>query len=129
MFFAPDFNQWLATDLQPVPRLSGRKITPYEQAEQILYDYVIGRPMAYSVDYRKLEPLTQHVWEFKTPDVRLIGWVPKKANIILVRGELKNNLKKFKDYAPYVADVVVFRDALDLDPPKYITGVRANDIL
>ena|ERR1700731_3781103 len=128
-YFAPDFDGWLDTVLRPMQAQRGRDLTPFEQAEQILYEFVIGRPMAYSVDYRKLEPLTVHVWELKTPDVRLFGWFCRKAVIVLVCGTLKENVKKFKDYAPFIETVVNFRDALDLDAPKAITGVVHHDVL
>lgn len=129
VYFAPDFDEWLVTDLQPLPCFVGRKVTPFEQAEQILYEYVVGLPMAYGVHYKKLEPHGQHTWEFRTPDVRLFGWVPQKAHFVVVRGALKNQVKRFRDYAPYIADVVTFRASLDLNEPKSVTGVRANDVL
>ena len=127
--FSTAFKTWLATDLAPVPCFSGRRLTPYEQTEQILYDYVIGRPMAYSIEIRKLEPLSQHVWELKTPDVKLFGWVPQKAHFIVTNGTLKKNVQRFKDYDPHIQVAASFRAALNLDEPKSVTGVLANDIL
>jgi hypothetical protein len=128
-YFAPDFDDWLDTTLRPMECRYGRKLSPFEQAEQFLYEFVVGRPMAYSVHYRKLEPITVHVWELKTPDVRLFGWFPKKATIVLVCGTLKENVKAFKQYAPFIQMVVAFRDLLNLDPPKAITGVAHHEIL
>jgi hypothetical protein len=89
----------------------------------------VGSPMAYDVHYKKLEPLTKHVWEFKMPDVRLFGWFAKKVVVVVVCGTLKENVKRFGDYAPFIDRVVAFRDALDLDPPKAITGVHHNEVL
>lgn len=122
-------DTWLVADLVPVARFAGRKLTPYEQVDQIFYEFVIGRPMAYSVDYRKLEPLTEHVWELKTQDARLFGWFAKKGHFVVVCAALKNQVRKFKDYAPFVAKVVAFRQALDLDEPKMITGVTHAEVL
>jgi hypothetical protein len=128
-FFAPEFDGWLETVLRPLDPLRGRQLSPFEQAEQIMYEFVIGRPMAYSVDYRKLDPLPAHVWELKTTDVRLFGWFAKKAIFVLVCGELKAHLKKRREYTPFVERVVVFRRRLDLDEPKAITGVRHHEVL
>jgi hypothetical protein len=129
VYFSPGFDQWISGSLALVSRIGGRQLSPFEQTEQILYDYVIGRPMAYGVHHKKLEPLTQHVWELRVPDVRLIGWIPKKAHIILVRGDLKSNLASFRSYEPLISDVIAFRTALNLDLPKFVTGVLANEIL
>ena len=56
-YFAPAAYAWCLSDLPGMARDRGRNETPYEQVEQLLYDVAIGRPMAYSLDYRKLEPL------------------------------------------------------------------------
>jgi hypothetical protein len=128
-YFAPDFDEWLEAGLWSLDAKRGRDLTPFEQVEQILYEFVIGHPMAYSVDYRKLEPLRVHVWELKTPDVRLFGWFPRKATIVLVCGTLKENVNKFKAYTPFVEAVAAFRNAIDLDEPKSVTGVRQNEVL
>lgn len=128
-YFSPAFDNWLATTLRPLGSRAGRHLAPFEQAEQILYEFVIGQPMAYSVHYRKLEPLTTHVWEIKTPDVRLFGWFPRRANIVLVCGSLKENVTHFRDYAPFIQEVISFRDSLDLDDPKAITGVGRHEVL
>ena len=128
-YFAPAFDEWLDEVLWPIGRYRGRDLTPFEQAEQILYEFVVGLPLAYSFHYRKLEPISLHVWELKTTDVRLFGWFPQKAVIVLVAGTLKENVRNFKDYTPFVQKVVAFRDALDLDEPKAITGVNRNEVL
>ncbi len=129
VYFAPAFDAGFGAQLVSVGCLHGRKITPYEQVEQILYEFIIGRPMTYGIHYRKLDPVMSHVWELKTPDVRLFGWFPRKSNIVIVCGDLKDNLTNFKSYAPFIAQVVAFRDVLDLDEPKAITGVRHNEVL
>lgn len=128
-YFSPAFDQWLDAFLRQLASRAGRHLTPFEQAEQILYEFVAGQPMAYSVHYRKLEPLTAHVWELKTPDVRLFGWFPKRAIIVFVCGALKENVKKFDNYTPFIQEVIAFRDALDLDHPKAITGVGRHEVL
>jgi hypothetical protein len=80
--FAPSFTAWLNETLATIGRRQRRQLTPYEQVEQILYEFVIGRPMAYSVDYRKLDPpILAHVWELKTPDVRLFGWFARRGHL------------------------------------------------
>ncbi len=88
----------------------------------------MGRPLAYGQDCRKLEPPPADIWELKTEDVRLVGWAPRRTCLIVVRGCMKKNLQKFKDYGPLVQAARDFRDGLDLDPPKAIRGVALNDV-
>lgn len=129
VYFAPEFDAWSGGVLSGLGCQHGRNRTPYEQTEQILYEFVIGRRLAYGSAYHPLDPLSAHVWELKTPDVRLFGWFPQRGHLIIVCGELKENLRKISDYAPHVGKVVAFRDALDLDEPKAVTGVRQNEVL
>jgi len=128
LYFAPGARARIVGKLRPLARCRGRNTAPLEQFEQIIYEYVVGKSLAYSVDRRKLDPITMDVWEFKTPDVRIFGWVPRKASFIVLDGEPKANLTKFKMYAPYVQAVVAFRGQLNLDAPKALGGVNYNDL-
>lgn len=123
VYFAPGARTRIVGKLQPLPRVRGRNTTPLEQFEQIIYEFAAGKPLAYSVDRRKLDPLEQDVWELKTPDVRIFGWVARKAHFIIVDGEPKDKVSRYKLYAPYVRAVVTFRGQLDLDPPKAVGGM------
>jgi hypothetical protein len=128
VYFAPDFDAGLGT-LADVGCLHGRNRTPYEQVEQLLYDFVIGRRLAYGSSYHPLDPLTSRVWVLKTPDVRLFGWFPKRRHFVITCREFKDNLKNFTAYTPYVQHVADFRSALDLDEPKAVTGVSQSEVL
>jgi hypothetical protein len=129
LYLAPEFDEWLGTTLYALGRKQGRNRTPYEQAEQMLYEYVIGRRLAYGTGFHPLDPLAAHVWEVKTPDVRLFGWFARRSHMILVCGDLKDHLRTHAAYAPYVARVLAYRNALDLDEPKAVVGVRHNEVL
>lgn len=127
-YFAPAFDVSLSA-LRAIGCLHGRKLTPYEQTERILYDYVIGVRLAYGSDYHPLDPLGFHTWELKTPDVRLFGWFPRRRHFIIVCWRLKDDLKPAAKYASPIQEVVDFRNLLDLDEPKAVTGVRADEVL
>jgi hypothetical protein len=129
MYFAPEFEAWASSTLKAALRDRGRDLTPYEQAELICYEFIIGRPMAYSVDYRKLDPHGAQVWELKTEDVRIFGWFARKAHFVAVGGALKKDLRKAKDYTPHIQKVAKFRNILDLNEPKAITGVTRDAVL
>jgi hypothetical protein len=126
--FTPSGVSWLENVLPGEVSDAGRKLSPLEQVEQIFHDYIIGRVMQYEVDRKRLVPDRDFVWEFKTPDVRVFGWLPRKRHFIVVDGGMRRDLKPYAKYAPYIQKVVSVRDGLDLDAPKYLEGVRANEI-
>jgi hypothetical protein len=128
LYATPEFESWFANVLSGVPRDRGRDLTPAEQVDQCFYEFIVGEPMAYGLDCRKLDPLMDHVWELKTIDVRIFGWFPKKATFLMASGELKLRLRSFKAYAPYVKQVVSIRNAMPLDPPKALEGGFQNVI-
>lgn len=128
VYVSEDFEDWVCDVLPNVSRDRGG-LAPHEQVDELLNEFVLGRPLAYEVGRKVLDPVTNYVWELKTADVRVFGWFPKKGTFVAVCGELKKHLTKRIDYDPHIKSVVGFRDNLDLDPPKYITGVRANEVL
>jgi hypothetical protein len=129
VYMAPEADTWVDGTLRLAPHGRSLRLSPYGQVEQLLFDFVIGRPLVYDAQRKKLNPVGLHVWELKTLDVRLIGWFPRKRHFIVVCGRLKTELLKASLYAPCINLVTLFRNTLDLDPPKTITGVRHDDVL
>lgn len=135
MYCTPEFDNCISA-IAPAPRVRGRNLTPHDQVEQLIYEYIVGLPMAYGVGYRKLEPLGQHIFEFRPLDVRIFGWFAEKRHFIATAAELKDKLDSKKQkkstnalYKPFVDGAVSVRNALPLDAPKCITGIRYADIL
>lgn len=128
LYLKPGFEAHVVAKLGAEPIEGEQDLTPLEQVTQIFDEFVRGLPMAYDVKRKKLDPLGLHVWELKTPAVRIFGWIPKKGSFIAVDVELKRNLKPNSKYDPFIRDVVAFRNGLPLDPPKMLVGVRYDDI-
>ena len=81
--------------------------------------------MEYGRMFRDLEPTTDDVWELKTADLRIFGWMYQKRKFIAVRGGYTDDYKeptKIKNYADDRKEVVKARDALPLDNPKFVRG-------
>jgi hypothetical protein len=125
----PEADAWAGATLRTAPRGRAKNLSPFQQVEQLLFDFVIGRPLVYDAQRKKLNPVNKHVWELKTHDVRLIGWFPRKRCFVIVCGRLKSEIPHARLYTPCVSLVNWFRDQLDLDEPKAIMGVRYGDIL
>lgn len=121
VYLAPGADAWFVSMLGNAMRIRGRNLTPVEQVEQFLYDFVRGVPINH-FQRKKLDPFGLHVWELKTADVRLFGWFARKKHFVVACGEMKMNLLAANLYKPHIAAVVSFRGCLDLDDPKTLTG-------
>lgn len=128
VYVTTSFCHWMEKVLPSETVSSQSPLSPFEQIEQRLYDFCLGRPLFYDRDRKVLTPSGHHVWEIKTPDVRLFGWVPARRRFVVVAGAMKRDLIPNSKYKPYVDGVVAFRNALDLDTPKFLTGVLPSDI-
>src|SRR5262249_38215357 len=107
-----------------------RRLTPFEQVDQKLRDFVLGLPMAYEVDRKQIEGHPYFIWELKTVDIRVFGWFASKGVFVAVAGAMRRNLKPAnKKYSRQIDRTVAFRSALDLDEPKFIKGVTADEVL
>jgi hypothetical protein len=123
------FGQWLTNGLPNLPRIIDAQLTPAQQVDDLLAIFVGGEPLFIPKMFRPLRPVADCVWELKTPDVRLLGWFPRKDIFIGARGGDASFIKDHDLYHGLIGEVVRVRDKLDLDPPKYLTGVNADDVI
>ena len=129
VYYPASFEEWVLTVVSAQTRDRSRDLTPFEQVEQMLHDFIVKRPLRYGQDDRKLDPLNRHVWELKSEDIRLVGWFPARATFVAVCGGMRKDLKPFRAYTPLIDKACSFRDVLDLDPPKMLIGNTHADVL
>jgi hypothetical protein len=121
-------------DLQNViPSLQSGRLhapqTPIEQLDDILHRWIIGKPMRYGRWLKDLSPQASETWEMKTADLRIFGWVYRPKVFVGVFVGYADDYKRQDGQPPresYDAArdrVVQIRDRLDLDNPKFATGV------
>jgi hypothetical protein len=113
-----------------VPTLTTGRInsaqTPAEQLIMRLQQWLSGAeikkgPMFKEMDY----PRENDVWEMKTDDLRLFGWMYRPKKFIIAAYGYTDHYKeptKIKNYADDVRAVMEARDALPLDGPKLVKG-------
>jgi hypothetical protein len=92
--------------------------TPKEQLVERLRQWMAGEPMAYGPCFHDMEPREDGVWELKTADLRMFGWMYRAREFIAVRGGYADHYKeptKIRNYADERREVVRSRDALPLD--------------
>ena len=135
VYFTPDFERWLDDTLPYERGRRGAQETPSEQADQVLYDFIVGRRMSYPQTIRSLNPQAQGVWELKTSDVRIFGYFARRSTFVAVVGAMKARLVPREGkttnqlYRPFRDEAYRFASSLDLDPPPYLKGSTLADVL
>ena len=131
LYGTPEFVQWLDGVLPTMQTtIVGGEVEPSEQIDAVFYEYVIGDHMPMDKRFKKLSCKPEHyVWEFKTLDIRIFGWVPKLDHFICTFGDHKDEIEKWNRYGMYIAKTVYARDHLDLDPPKHVSRKEYRDVL
>lgn len=122
----PKFPGWLQNDL---PKLETGRLqaveTPEEQVDNALYRWITGKPIAYDRQFYDLMPRADEVWEMKTADIRIFGWMYRPLKFIAVFGDyadLYKGAKKSRSYDAAIRRVKSERDRLNFDEPKFVTG-------
>jgi hypothetical protein len=118
--------KWMKAE---VPKMvTGRvqsNLTPAEQLITRLLQWITGKPMVYGRMFQDMLPRSDEVWELKTADLRLFGWMYRPRKFIAVCGGYADHYKaptKTKNYADDRKAVVEARDALPLDGDKFVMG-------
>jgi hypothetical protein len=62
LWYTSECDQWLRGPLSAEPKPPRRKLYPSDEVWNIFVAFIMGRPMAYDVELKKLDPLPLHVW-------------------------------------------------------------------
>lgn len=132
IYALPSFVEWMQKILPHLQtgRLNASE-TPEEQLDNILYKWIAGKEIRYEKMFKDLSPSKDEVWEFKTADLRIFGWMVEKGKFVAVLGGYTDLYKPPNQKASYDAaksKVILARNNLDLDEPKFISGVY-DDII
>ena len=108
-------------------------VSPQQQFAELVATFASGLPLYIGDDFKPFyrntpTPIGGGVWYFKTSDLRIFGWFPARDCFV---GVVADDYRvKVKDlYEGYRGEVIRFREAVPLDPPKFIDGVDPNGVL
>jgi hypothetical protein len=122
----PKCVEWMRNEVPAmVTGRIGSDFTPQEQLVERFRQWIAGEPMHYGPWFHDMDPNTDEVWEMKTHDLRIFGWMYLPKQFIAVRGGYTDDYKdptKKKIYADDRREVVKARDALPLDGDKFVRG-------
>lgn len=123
----PQVIKWLQNDL---PNLHQGRLnvaqTPLEQVDDLLYRWIAGKSIKYDKMFKDLTPMADEVWEMKTADIRIFGWMCEPRKFVAVLPGFADDYKGKDSWARYEAAkqaVIRARNALPLNEPKIATGV------
>lgn len=127
LYAYPDSLKWMKEE---VPKLqTGRQRsarTPKEQLILRLQQWLSGDPIHKGPMFQEMKyPENNDVWELKTTDLRLFGWMYRPKKFIIASHGYADHYKKptkIKDYAADVRIVMGAREALPLDGDKFVKG-------
>lgn len=130
LFYAlPAFVQWVSKDLPGLKPLDEHDMLPAEQFRSLLRDYLIGRRLNVSDDYKRLRPREKDVFELKTADLRIFGWFYRRDIFIASFGDSMERVKTHDLYDGYRDETVRLRAALPLNEPKWLQNVKEDDVI
>lgn len=122
----PECLEWMKTE---VPKMATGRVqsamTPAEQLMNRLLQWITGDPLVHHRMFKDLEPQVDGVWELKTPDLRIFGWMYRPKEFVAVCGGYADDYKeptKVRNYADDIRTVIRARDLLPIDGVKFVTG-------
>jgi hypothetical protein len=131
LYGTPAFVEWLDGTLPGIPfDPVYAELNAMEQVAALFHEYLMGVSFSSDRRFRKLNcSPNHHIWEFKTDDIRIFGWIPEKDAFVCCFGDSKDEIEIFQKYGVYIAQTKYVRDQLNLDDPKFLEGKEYIDVI
>ena len=130
LYGTPNFITWLEERLAAEESSTiSDDLSPAEQLDQIFYNFVSGRPLVHSRQYRFIRAESHAVWELKTPDLRIFGWFMAKDCFAAVFGDWADKVKDFDLYRGYRLEVRRLRRELGIGEALCVRGTDPGEVL
>jgi hypothetical protein len=122
IYMSERLKVWIENDLPGLRATWETELSCQEQVVELTEMFCAGDELDSNTQFHALHPYDHAVWELKTGDVRIFGWFPKKDHFIGVVAHDAYFVKRHDLYHGLIGEVVRFRDALNLDEPKFVPG-------
>lgn len=129
IYLLPRAHKWLAEVLPGTDSDRFTEEKPDMQVDSLVQIFCSGQPLAFGTQLKALVHLGYGIWELKTADVRLFGWFTQKDCFLVSDCDTKYNILRSNMVKAYCQQAVRFRDALNLDEPKFVTGDNPDDVV
>jgi hypothetical protein len=89
-----------------------KRLSAAQQAAQIFDMFCRGQSLhEMMLEFRPVfKPIGAHVWEVRTPDLRVFGWFPTRGNFVAVFGKWKREMEGARN-APEGASLMSYAEA------------------
>jgi hypothetical protein len=122
-YASPRLRAWISDDLPNLRSSLDIEQSPLMQFFDLAEVFCSGGRLDYGYSFK---PLTHHadgVWQLKTQDLRIFGWFHRRDCFVGVVADDATRIKTHDLYHGYARVTTAgFRDAIDLDDPKYVPG-------
>ena len=105
------------------------EVSPIQQFDALMEDFCLGVNLTFDRQFKPLCHIKDGIWELKTPDLRIFGWFVIKDIFIAGAIDTAFNVKNGPLYVGYAREVAYFRDNLNLNEPKFVTGTEPQDVI
>ncbi len=131
LYATMEFIEWLDGELPEIEHNTlYSDLTPTEQVFAVFYEYVAGENFSSDRRFKKLQYTPDHhVWEFKTDEVRVFGWIPCKDAFVCCFGDSKDKIEVNRSYGRYIAKTAYVRNMMDLNEPKCLEDRSYADVI
>lgn len=129
VYTSPRLKTWVERELLGLESTWKLELSPAEQMAELVEHFCSGGPLTYGWQFKPLTHIRDGVWELKTADTRMFGWFFRRDCFIGAVANLTDHIKRHNLYGGHAGEVVRFRDALDLDEPKFIPGDNPHDVV
>ncbi len=129
IFLLPRALKWLSEVLPNAESDWNIQEEPSEQLDALFYEFCAGKSLQVETRFKCLTNLGEGIWQLKTADLRLFGWFAKKDHFVVCDCDLATRIKISGLYKGYCQQAVRFRDDLDLNEPKFVSGDNPDDVI
>lgn len=126
--------QFLTNDLPSLQSFFGTETNPAQDLDALVAEFASGLPIEFDTQVKAFRRKCFHVmeggvWYLKTPDLRIFGWFPHQDCFVAVFADTFENVKGKDLYEGRRNQVIQFRNALNLDAPKFIPGDNPHAVV
>ena len=130
IYGVPRFIKWLDNELRDLGSTWNIEVSPLEQVAACIDEFVSGGWLEMNKRVRQITPVGEGVWELKTADIRIFGWFARRDCFIAALGIPKQTLVDVRGlYDAALRQVVMIRNRLELDEPKFLASTESHDVL
>ena len=123
------FRDWVEKTLPGLGSSWNIELTPEEQFDALACVFCSGAVLTFKWQFRPIRHIADGIWELKTADLRVFGWFPRQDCFIAVVADTTERVKRHRLYHGYAGTVARYRDALELDEPKFVAGDDPNAVV